>query len=120
MVGHLVLAALSLAAGVVAIAWPGITALALTLCIGIWAVVTGVGEVIVAFSTGEPGEERALFCLGGLLSIALGVVLFARPALGAVSLAEVFGLFSLAVGITSLVMAARVHDTNADISALVG
>ena len=46
----------------------------------------------------------------GLLSILLGVVLFARPHLGAVALAEVFGLFSLAYGVTSLVLAARTHD----------
>ena len=58
----------------------------------------------------DPKSERALYGLGGLLSILLGVVLFARPHLGAVALAEVFGLFSLAYGATSLVLAARTHD----------
>ena len=110
VVGHLLLALVDLAAGVVALAWPGITAWVLTIWIGVWAVVTGIIELAVAFQSSEAAGERALYALGGLLSILLGVVLFARPHLGAVALAEVFGLFSLAFGATSLVLAVRTHD----------
>ena len=109
--GHLLLALLDIAAGVVAIAWPGITAWALTIWIGAWAVVTGAGEFAMAFASHETAGERALFGFGGLLSVALGVALFARPDLGALSLAEVFGLFSLAFGIWGLVLAASTHAT---------
>src|SRR5207244_8146628 len=42
--GHLLLALLDIAAGVVALAWPDITALALTIWIGAGAVVIGIGE----------------------------------------------------------------------------
>ncbi|TMK53990.1 MAG: HdeD family acid-resistance protein [Actinobacteria bacterium] len=110
--GHLLLALLDIAAGVVAIAWPGITALALTIWIGAWAVVSGIGEFAMAFASHEAAGQRALFGFGGLLSMALGVALFARPDLGAVSLAEVFGLFSLALGVWSLVLAASAHHTH--------
>ncbi len=49
------------------------------------------------------GEEpRALFLLGGLVSIAFGVVLFARPGVGAVTLALLFGLFALFYGISRI------------------
>ena|SRR5450755_3130699 len=41
---------------------------------------------------------RALFILGGLVSVAFGVVLFARPGVGAVTLALLFGRFSLIYG----------------------
>jgi uncharacterized membrane protein HdeD (DUF308 family) len=110
VVGHLLLALIDLAAGVAALAWPGITAWVLTIWIGAWAVVTGIIELAMAFQSSEAAGERALYGLGGILSILLGVVLFARPHLGAVALAEVFGLFSLAYGATSLVFAARTHD----------
>ena len=110
--GHLLLALLDIAAGVVAIAWPGITALALTIWIGAWAVVSGIGEFAMAFASHEAAGQRALLGFGGLLSVALGVALFARPDLGAVSLAEVFGLFSLALGVWSLVLAASAHHTH--------
>jgi len=43
--------------------------------------------------------------------IVLGVALFARPDLGALSLAEVFGIFSLALGVWSLVLAASTRVT---------
>ena len=110
VVGHLLLALVDLAAGVVALAWPGITAWVLTIWIGAWAVVTGIIELVMAFQSSEAAGDRALYGLGSLLSILLGVVLFARPHLGAVALAEVFGLFSLTYGVTNLVLAARTHD----------
>jgi uncharacterized membrane protein HdeD (DUF308 family) len=111
VVGHLLLGVVDVAAGVVAIAWPGITAYALTIWIGIWAVVSGVGEIATAFASDDTAGDRALFGLTGLLSVALGVVLFARPDIGAVSLAQVFGLFSLALGVSSLVVASSTHRT---------
>jgi hypothetical protein len=46
---------------------------------------------------------RALFLLGGLVSIAFGVVLLARPGMGAVTLALLFGLFNLVRGVSMLV-----------------
>jgi uncharacterized membrane protein HdeD (DUF308 family) len=114
--GHLLLALLDVAAGVVALAWPAITAYALTIWIGAWAVVTGIWEFGMAFASGETFGQRALFGLGGLLSVVLGIVLFARPDVGAVSLAEVFGFFSLAAGISNVVLAASTHQANTRIN----
>jgi uncharacterized membrane protein HdeD (DUF308 family) len=39
-----------------------------------------------------------MFILGGLVSTFFGVVLFARPDMGAISLALLFGLFNLISG----------------------
>ena len=47
--GYLLLALLSLAAGVAALAWPGITALVLTIWVAAWAFITGTVEVAMAF-----------------------------------------------------------------------
>jgi uncharacterized membrane protein HdeD (DUF308 family) len=110
-VGRLLLGLVDVAAGVVAIVWPGITAYALTVWIGIWAVVVGTGEFAMAFASDKTAGGRALFGLTGLLSVALGVVLFARPDVGAVSLAEVFGLFSLVSGASSIVLAGAPQGT---------
>jgi uncharacterized membrane protein HdeD (DUF308 family) len=109
VVGFLLLAALSAVAGVAALVWPGITALALTLLIGTWALVTGIIEVSIAFRQGETAGERAMWALTGLVSVALGVVLFIRPDIGALSLASVFGLFSIVYGISALILSAQVH-----------
>jgi uncharacterized membrane protein HdeD (DUF308 family) len=42
--------------------------------------------------------------VSGLVSVGLGLVLFIRPDIGALSLASVFGLFSLFYGISAMVL----------------
>jgi uncharacterized membrane protein HdeD (DUF308 family) len=104
VVGYVLLAVLSLVAGVIAIVWPGITALVLTIWVAAWALVTGVTEVAMAFQHRETAGERATWGLTGLVSIVFGVVLFVRPDIGALSLATVFGLFSLFWGVSALIL----------------
>ena len=111
VVGHLLLGLVDLAAGVIALVWPGPTALVLVLIIGIWAVAGGLVEIFAAFQAGETAGTRALFILGGLVSIAFGVVLFARPNIGAVTLALLFGLFSVIYGISQIVLGVQLRQT---------
>jgi uncharacterized membrane protein HdeD (DUF308 family) len=118
--GWLLLALLSVAAGVVALAWPGPTALVLTIWIAAWALVTGIVEVAMAFGQGETAGERAMWALGGLISIALGIVLVIRPDIGAVSLATVFGLFSIVYGISAFVLSARAGEARTAAQRLIG
>jgi len=108
--GHLLLALISLAAGVVAIVWPGPTALVLVLVIGIWAVVGGIVEIASGFGSGETAGMRAMFILTGLVSVAFGVLLFARPDVGAVTLALLFGLFSIFYGVSRITLGAQLHQ----------
>src|SRR5262245_7906654 len=100
--GYLLLAALSVAAGVIATAWRGIWALVLAIWVAAWALVTGIVELAMGFRRGETAGERTMWALTGLVAIGLGAVLFVRPDIGALSLAEVFGLFSLFFGISAL------------------
>jgi uncharacterized membrane protein HdeD (DUF308 family) len=107
--GHLLLGLIDLAAGVLALAWPGPTALVLVLIVGSWAVVGGVCEIFAAFQAGETAGTRALFVLGGLVAVAFGMVLFARPGVGAITLALLFGLFNLISGTSMLVQGIEVR-----------
>ena len=109
--GHLLLGLVDLAAVVVALAWPGPTALVLVLIVGVWAIVAGLVEIAAAFGRGEAAGTRALFILGGLITVAFGVVLCARPGIGAVTLALLFGLFSLIAGIWMLVQGIELRRT---------
>ncbi|WP_432826840.1 HdeD family acid-resistance protein [Dactylosporangium sp. CA-092794] len=106
--GRIVLAVVDIAAGVTALAWPGITVLVLVWWIAVWAVLSGALELAAAFADGRAAGERALFGLTGLISIALGVALAIRPDIAAVTLAQVYGLFSIVSGIAALVLAANV------------
>lgn len=118
VVGRVLLAVLSAATGVLALAWPGLTVLVFTFVAG-WAFVTGVVEVYLAFRRGSGAGERAMWALGGLVSIALAVVLVLRPDIGALSLATVFGLFGMIYGITMLTLAAQAKKLDAAVSQLV-
>jgi uncharacterized membrane protein HdeD (DUF308 family) len=111
VIGHLLLGLVDLAAGVVAIAWPSPTALVLTLVVGIWAVAGGFFEIFSAFDKGETAGTRAMFILTGLVWIAFGVVLFGRPDVGAVTLALLFGLFSLITGVTLIIRGVELRRT---------
>jgi uncharacterized membrane protein HdeD (DUF308 family) len=124
---------LAIIAGIIALAWPSVTVLALVilfavyafsdsavqgmrafssgsagpvtghlLVLAIWAVVGGIIEFAAGFSAGETAGTRALFLIGGLVSVAFGVVLFARPGVGALTLALLFGLFALIYGISQV------------------
>ena len=111
VLGHLLLALIALAAGVIAIVWPGPTALVLVLVVGIWAFTGGIMEIAAAFGAGETAGTRALFVLSGLVSVAFGVVLLARPGIGAVTLALLFGLFSLIYGVSQIVSGVQLRRT---------
>jgi uncharacterized membrane protein HdeD (DUF308 family) len=104
VLGHLLLALIDVAAGVIALVWPGPTALVLVLVVGIWAFAGGVAEIFAAFQSGQTAGTRALFIVAGLVSVLVGVVLFAHPDVGAVTLALLFGLFTLIYGFSQITM----------------
>jgi len=109
--GHLLLALVDLAAGVIALVWPKPTALVLVIVVAAWALVGGFFEIFAAFQSGETAGTRALFTVTGLVSILFGVLLFARPGVGAVTLALLFGLFALIYGVSQITMGIELRRT---------
>jgi uncharacterized membrane protein HdeD (DUF308 family) len=110
VLGHLLLALVDLAAGVVAVIWPGPTALVLVLVVAIWAFAAGLAEIFAAFGAGETGGTRAMLILTGLISVVLGVVLSSRPDVGAVTIALLFGLFSMISGVSQIVQGVELRQ----------
>jgi hypothetical protein len=68
-----------------------------------WLFVGGLCELFAASQTGETPGTRAMLILAGLVSIAFAVVIAARPGIGAISLALLFGLYSLVFGVWEIV-----------------
>jgi len=68
--GHLLLALISLAAGVVALVWPAPTAFVLVIVVAAWSLVGGIAEFFAGFQSGETAGTRALFIVSGLVSVA--------------------------------------------------
>ncbi len=96
-------------AGLVALAWPGMTALVLLYVVAIWAILSGFAEMIAAVSLRrEIAGEWALF-LVGVLSVIFGTILAVQPGVGLLSLVWLVGLYALAVGVALIVLALRVR-----------
>jgi len=119
VMGHLLLGLVDVGAGVIALAWPGPTALVLVLLVGAWAMVAGLVEIYAGFEVGESAGTRALFVVSGLISIAFGIVLFAHPVIGAVTLALLFGLFNLVYGFWALIEGIDVRRAHRTVDSLV-
>jgi uncharacterized membrane protein HdeD (DUF308 family) len=54
------------------------------------------------------------------VSIAFGVVLFARPGIGAVTLALLFGLFSLIYGVSQITLGIDARHTGQTLHSVLG
>ncbi len=119
VMGHLLLGLVDVGAGVIALAWPGPTALVLVLLVGVWATIGGLVEIFAGLQTGEPAGTRAWFFVGGLISVAFGTVLLARPGMGAVALALLFGLFNLVYGIWAFIQGVELRRAHRTVDSLV-
>ena len=87
--------------GILAIAWPGITVIALAVIVGIWAVLTGLADLWLA-TRQHGGWSLALV---GAVSIVAGLLILIRPAAGALVIAWAIGLYAIISGILLLVAA---------------
>ncbi len=116
--GHLLLGLIDLAAGVVALVWPAPTAFVLVIVVAAWALVGGVAEFFAGLQSGETAGTRALFILSGLVSVAFGVLLFARPGVGAVTFALLFGLYSLIYGFSQITAGIQIRRLGGSVKSL--
>jgi uncharacterized membrane protein HdeD (DUF308 family) len=118
VVGHLLLGLIDLAAGVIAVVWPAPTAFVLVIVVAAWALAGGFAEIFAGFGSGEPAGTRAMFIVAGLVSVAFGVVLFARPGVGALTLALLFGLYSMIYGFSQITAGIQVRQAGRSVQSV--
>lgn len=103
---HLLIGLIDIAAGIIILAYPGMTAVFLLYVIAFWAIFAGVVEVIGGLTLPSFG-----LVLIGLLSTVFGFVLLGNPAAGALALVVVIGIFAIIRGILLLVYSIRAPST---------
>ena len=96
---------LAVTVGVVVFVWPGLSALGLLYAIAAWAIAIGIVEIVLSFNLPISGRRSLLLGLGGLLSIAFGVIMFAEPGAGAIALLALIAAFALVSGVMQIVYA---------------
>jgi uncharacterized membrane protein HdeD (DUF308 family) len=99
-----------LLAGLVAFASPGLTALVLLMFIACWAILIGAMEIWGAIQLRKEIEGEWWLILSGLLSIAFGILLIARPGSGALALVWLIGSFAILHGCMLLALAFRLRQ----------
>jgi uncharacterized membrane protein HdeD (DUF308 family) len=101
------LGVLTVIAGFLALIWPWISGVAVTVVVGVALVIGGMARLIGAFSAGSFGRGTLAF-IGGALTLLAGVLLVARPGLGLATLTLMLGAYLLVDGIFGAVLAFQV------------
>jgi uncharacterized membrane protein HdeD (DUF308 family) len=96
---HALEGVVALVAGVLALVLPDLTALALVALIGIWAILSGVVEIMAAIRLRRVIDTEWLLGISGLLSIIAGIVILVWPDAGAVAISWLIGTYAIVFGV---------------------
>jgi uncharacterized membrane protein HdeD (DUF308 family) len=99
-----------IAAGVLTLIWPGITAIALLYLIAAWALVTGVLEIAAAIRLRKVIAHEWLLALSGIASLGFGILLVLFPGPGALAVVLWIGAYTLVFGALLVALAFRLRS----------
>lgn len=102
----LVLGLMCGAAGVIVLVQPDISLVTLAVIAGIFLLVDGIYDVIVAIAEG--GEGRGLLAMIGVVSAIAGIILIRHPIESVVAIALLVGIWLVCIGVVRLVRAFEV------------
>jgi uncharacterized membrane protein HdeD (DUF308 family) len=94
--------------GILAFAWPGITIFWLVCFFGAYALVNGILSFVLAAKAPKGSGVTGLI-LGGLLSVAVGLVTFFWPALTALGLLILIAWWAIVNGVMEIITAIRLR-----------
>jgi len=109
---------LSIATGIVIIAWPTPGLLAVAIFLGAWLIVTGTLAVSAAFAARKLIQTWWLLVIAGVLEIALGVLALADPGATLAALITVAGIWAVSIGVMRIILAFEVKHLPEDVDEL--
>jgi uncharacterized membrane protein HdeD (DUF308 family) len=105
----LIIGLVGIAAGLLTLLMPGITALVLLVFIAFWAIVIGVMQIVGAIRLRKEIDNEWLLIAGGVLSVLFGAILILFPGAGALGLIFVIGAYAVIYGIIEVALALRLR-----------
>ena len=89
---------------------PQATALAVVFYVAIWAIATGLLEIVAAVRLRRQIEGEMWLALAGIASVLFGVLIVARPGVGALTILWLIGVYALAFGAVLVLLAFKVRS----------
>jgi len=108
---------LGIVVGLVALARPGATAIALLFLVGVWAVVRGIFEIAVAISLRKELEGEWRLLLAGVLSIVFGAIVFSNPGAGLLAVLWLVGTYAVLYGAMLVMLAFKARNLGKHLAA---
>jgi uncharacterized membrane protein HdeD (DUF308 family) len=108
---------LGIAAGILTFRYPGVTALALLFVIAFWSIFRGIIEIVAAVRLRELIQGEWWFILGGIASIAFGVLIVMYPGSGLLAVVWLIGLYAVIFGITQIMLGFRLKGVAGELPA---
>jgi uncharacterized membrane protein HdeD (DUF308 family) len=105
-------AVLNIIMGLIALVIPAAAVFAFIIMLSVWALITGVLELVAAYRL-HSSHGRWWLVLGGLASVVWGLLLAAAPMIGAVVVAWWLGIYAIIFGATLLACAWRLRGQRA-------
>jgi len=89
---------------------PAATAIAVVLYVAIWAIATGLLEIVAAVRLRKQITGEFWLALAGIASVAFGVLLAARPGVGALTILWLIGAYAIVFGVILVLLAFKVRS----------
>ena len=99
-----------IAAAVLTVLWPQITAVALLMLIAAWAVITGIAKIVAAIELRRVIRGEWILGLSGLVSIVFGVLMMIFPGASALAVVTIIGVYAIAFGALLTVLGFRIRS----------
>lgn len=102
--------AISIIAGLAAMAWPGLTAVVFVWIIAFWSVIRGVAEIFMAIRLRKEISNEWALILAGVISVLFGIALFSSPVFGVVVILWMIGAWAVLFGLLFVLLAFKVKS----------
>ena len=105
-----------IAAGVLALVWPALTAVVLLYLIAVWSVIRGALKIVAAIRLRRTIEGEWLLGLNGACSVLFGILLVVMPVIGLLTLVWLVGAYALLFGVLLLALAFRLRKRHVGVT----
>ncbi len=95
--------------GIITFFVPGVTLLFLAYLIAVWALLTGISEIVEAIRLREVIRHEWLLILSGVLSVIFGLIMLFVPGAGLLAVTLIIGVYAIIFGIVEIGLALRLR-----------